>query len=252
MKEKEELFQKRILELARAAYDRDVVTFSDFLDMNEQHIVHSMPSQEAGVSLEWYGGYEWSERQMIAFLPDALSYEWDYPIECLHIQPKSLKYTEELTHRDFLGALLNLGVLRGKIGDIIVREDFSAWVFCEEKMSEFFRKELTRVKHTQVLTEKVTKDVVRIAHREEEIAGTVASVRLDSLIALAFRTSRSQILPFIEGGKVFVNGKMVVSNGHTPKEGDVISVRGKGKFRFGDVQHKTKKGRLLVRVFRYV
>lgn len=249
--DKEDQFKKRILELHRTAYERDIVTFSDFLDLNEQHMVHSLSRVLQGVSLQWFGGYEMSERQMIAFLPDALSYEWNFPICCLHIKPKSLKYSEILTHRDYLGALLNLGIDRSKTGDILIQEDFSAYVFCEERIAEFIQMELCCVKHTNIVICKVSSPESAVTRKEEELTGTVASVRLDAVISLAFQSSRNSMIPFIEGGKVFVNGKMVTSNGYALKEGDVISVRGKGKFRFGGVENKTKKGRYVVRIYRY-
>jgi len=91
-----------------------------------------------------------------------------------------------------------------------------------------------------------------VSHREEEIRGTVASVRLDSIIALAFKTSRSSMTPYIEGGKVFVNGKMILSNGYVLKDDDIISVRGKGKFRYGSSVNITKKGRIGVLLYRYL
>ena len=252
MMEKDDQFKKRIMELGRNAYERGIVTFSEFLDLNEQNMVHGLTLDHQGYRLEWSGGYEMSERQMIAFLPDALSYNWNFPIRCLHIQPKSLKYSEKLTHRDYLGALLNLGVLRSKIGDIIVKEDSSAYVFCQEKIADFFIKEVCRIRHTNVVIEEVFDIENLITHKEEEVSGTVASVRLDSVIALAFQSSRSSMIPFIEGGKVFVNGKMVVSNGYTLKNEDIVSVRGKGKFRFGGTTNKTKKGRYGVVIYRYV
>ena len=214
-------------------------------------MVHSLNLNQEGFILKWYGGYDMSERQMIAFLSDALSYDWNYPIRCLHIQPKSLKFSEKLTHRDYLGALLNLGVLRAKIGDIIVNEDYSAYVFCEEKIADFFIQELCKVKHTLVTIEEVSDIEHVVTHKEELITGTVASVRLDSVIALAFQSSRSSMISFIESGKVFVNGKMITSNGYTLKTDDIISVRGKGKFRFGGIENTTKKGRYAVKIFRY-
>ena len=88
-------------------------------------------------------------------------------------------------------------------------------------------------------------------HNEEEVTGTIASLRLDSIIALAFKTSRSSMISYIESGKVFVNGKLIVSNGYTIKDNDIISVRGKGKFRFGSITNKTKKGRIGVILYRY-
>ena len=83
-------------------------------------------------------------------------------------------------------------------------------------------------------------------------SGTCASVRLDSLIGLAFQTSRSSMVSFIEGGLVFVNGKLITSNGYEPKEGDIISVRGKGRFIYDGVSRQTKKGRLGVRLRKYI
>lgn len=250
--EKDDQFKKRILELGRNAYERGIVTFSDFLDLNEQNMVHNLSLEHQGFSLMWSGGYEMSERQMIAFLPDALSYSWDFPIRCLHIQPKSLKFSEKLTHRDYLGALLNLGVLRAKIGDIVVMEDSSAYVFCQDKIADFFMKEVCRIRHTNVVLKEVYDVENLITHKEQEINGTVASARLDSVIALAFQSSRSSMLSFIESGKVFVNGKMIVSNGYALKDGDIVSVRGKGKFRFGGITKKTKKDRYGVILYRYV
>lgn len=250
--EKDEQFKKRILELGRTAYQRNIVTFSDFLDLNEQNMVHSLSMKNEGFVMKFFGGYDMSERQMIAFLSDALSYDWDYPIRCLHIQPKSLKFSDKLTHRDYLGALLNLGVLRSKIGDIIVNEDNSAYIFCEERIADFFLQELCKVKHTVVVLQEVFEVEQCISHKEELITGTVASVRLDSMIALAFQHSRSGMIAYIESGKVFVNGKLITSNGYTLKKDDVISVRGKGKFRYGGVQNTTKKGRTVVEIYRYI
>ena len=86
----------------------------------------------------------------------------------------------------------------------------------------------------------------------EIINGTCASVRLDALIGLAFQTSRSSMVSFIESGLVFVNGKLITSNGYEPKEGDIISVRSKGRFIYDGVSRQTKKGRLGVRIRKYV
>ena len=204
--EKDEFLLKRIRELAKLSYQRDIVTFSDFLNLNEQNMVHSQKLQELGVIVEFYGGYENAERQMVAFHPDALMFQWEYPVDCIRITPKALKFSEELTHRDYLGAILNLGVDRSVVGDILV----------------------------------------------DEIQGTCSSVRLDTLIALAFGASRSSMVSYIEGGLVFVNGKLITSNGHEPKEGDIISVRGKGRFIYDGIARQTKKGRNSITIRKYI
>ncbi|MCI7450189.1 MAG: YlmH/Sll1252 family protein [Blautia sp.] len=249
--EKNEFFLKRIRELANLSYQRDIVTFSDFLNLNEQNMVSSLKQQFPQVVMETFGGYDNAERQMVAFHPDALAFTWEYPIDCLKIEPKAIKFSENLSHRDYMGALLNLGVDRSVIGDIIVQEK-AAWFFCQSKMTEFFLENLCRVRHTNILITKVN-DPEEFPHPNlESINGTCASVRLDSLIALAFKASRSSMVSYIESGQVFVNGKLITSNGYEPKEGDIVSVRGKGRFIFDGVSHQTKKGRCGVHILLYV
>lgn len=249
--EKDEFFLKRIRELANISYQRDIVTFSDFLNLNERNMVNSQNLRSLGVTVESFGGYENAERQMVAFHPDALAFPWDYPIDCLKIEAKSLKFSEVLSHRDYLGALLNLGVDRSVIGDILVK-DKTAWFFCLDKMTDFFLENLCRVRHTNILITKVENPDELPKPELEPVSGTCSSVRLDALIALAFKASRSSMVSYIEGGLVFVNGKLVTSNGYEPKEGDIISVRGKGRFIFDGVSHQTKKGRCGIRLLLYV
>ena len=115
----------------------------------------------------------------------------------------------------------------------------------------FFIENLIRVKHTTVLVSRVEQAEEIPEPEFEMIIGTCASVRLDALIGLAFQTSRSSMVSFIESGLVFVNGKLITSNGYEPKEGDIISVRGKGRFRFDAISGHTKKGKTSVKLLRY-
>ena len=249
--EKDQLFEKRMMELGKKSYYRGILTFSDFLDLNQQNILHSLSFRDTGVQVKTFGGYESAERQMAAFVPDALSYEQAYPIACIKVQPLNRKFSEELTHRDYLGAILNLGIERSKTGDILL-DDSCGYIFCCESMADFLTEELVRIRHTSVQARRLSQEEPLPSPKREEISGTVASPRLDSVIALAFGSSRSSILGLIEGGKVFVNGKSVVSNGYGIKDGDIVSVRGKGKFQFGSVTNKTKKNRYHVILYRYV
>ena len=95
--EKDEFFLKRIRELANLSWQRDIVTFSDFLNLNEQNIVSSLKHQFPQIVMETSGGYENAERQMVAFLPDALYYEWQFPIAYLEIVPSYPKFAEKFT-----------------------------------------------------------------------------------------------------------------------------------------------------------
>ena len=182
---------------------------------------------------------------MVAFHPDALAFTWDYPIDCIRLEPKAVKFSEDLTHRDYLGAILNLGVDRSVVGDILI-EDHTASFFCLRQMTDFFLENLCRVRHTTVVASKI-EDPGDLPRPElKPVSGTCASVRLD------FGTSRSSIVHCIEEGLVFVNGKLITSNGYEPKEGDIISVRKKGRFIYDGVSRQTKKGRLGVRILLYI
>ena len=119
-------------------------------------------------------------------------------------------------------------------------------------MAPFISENLTRIRHTTVSVSQVELGEFHYEPQYKEITGTVASVRLDRLLSMAFGASRSSLTGLIEGGKVFVNGKLVTSNGYQPKEGDLISVRGMGRFRYQGGGGQSKKGREYVTLLRYI
>lgn len=251
MNKEEVMLQKRLIELSNLSYKRDIVTFSDFLNLNELNILHTTPKDLFPSRYETYGGYEPAERQMVAFLPDALYYDYQYPISVLRISPANRKFAEELTHRDFLGGILHLGIERSCLGDLLV-EDSVCHVFVTDTMADFICEQLTRIRHTVVKTEKIDGESFSFTPRLETVKGTVASVRLDTVLSVAFPLSRSRMTGLVEGGKVFVNGKLITSNGYRLKEGDIISVRGMGKQVYQGVLSETKKGRQYIQVGKYI
>lgn len=250
MNKEEILLQKRLTELSRVAYHRGIVTFSDFLNLNELNILHTTPKNMLLSQYKTYGGYGLSERQMAAFLPDALYYEYQYPIQAIQITPSSRKFAEELSHRDYLGAVMNLGIERSKIGDILTR-DGSAILFVNEDLASYITEQLTRVKHTVVNAAPVFDFREDYQPDYETIKGSVASIRLDTVLSLAFPLSRSKLTSYIEAGRVFVNGKLISSNGYRLKEGDIISVRKMGRILYDGILSETKKGRYMITVRKF-
>ena len=119
-------------------------------------------------------------------------------------------------------------------------------------IADFLCDNLTRIRHTTVLCQVFEGERKEIPLRTEKIEGTVASVRLDTLLALAWKTSRSSLVGMIEDGRVFVNGKCITSNGYHVKENDLISARGMGRFVYEGMLSQTKKGRYLVKLEKYV
>ncbi|MEF9945133.1 MAG: YlmH/Sll1252 family protein [Lachnospiraceae bacterium] len=247
MQKEELLLQKRFIELSKNAYHRNIVMYSDFLNLNELHILHTMPKGSLFTEFQTFGGYEYSERQIVAFLPDALCHEQKYPLTILKITPLQKKFAEKLNHRDYLGGILNLGIERSKLGDILVWED-SAVIFVQSNLAHFLMEQLTRIKHTSVMMTAEDPEEFHYQPQFEECSGSVASVRLDSLLSLAFHFSRSKAVPLIEGGRVFVNGKLITTNSFQVKTDDIISARGLGRFLYAGSQSQSKKGRYFVSV----
>ena len=252
MLKEEQLYEKRFIELSRTAFHRNIVTFTDFLNLNELNILHTIPKDELYCNYVTFGGYDTAERQMAAFVPDALSLRTEkYPISVLKIAPASAKFAETLTHRDYLGAILNLGIERSMTGDILI-EDKKALIFVQEKMADYIKDSLTRVRHTNITIDKADIENLDYHQKTEVIKGTVASVRLDSLLSIAFSHSRTKLTGLIEGGKVFVNGRLMTTNAYQVKENDIISVRGMGKFKFHESLGKSKKNRIYVEIYKYI
>lgn len=251
MNKEEQMLRKRLIDLSNQAFRRDIVTFSDFLNLNELNILHTTPKDMFSAQYKTFGGYELSERQMAAFLPDALYYEYRFPISIVEVEPVNQRFSEDLTHRDYLGSLMNLGLERSKFGDIIIEEK-KALIFVCEDVAEYIADNLTRIRHTVVKTS-IREDVeISYEPKYELLKGTVPSVRLDTVLAVAYPLSRSKLTAYIEAGKVFVNGKLITSNGYQLKEGDIISVRGMGRIAYEQILSETKKGRYYVSVRKYI
>ena len=242
----QELCKKRLIDLSKQADFKGIVTFSDFLNLNEQNIYHTA-SKELYTKTEIFGGYDGAERQMIAFIPDALCYEWDYPIKCIHIVPKYPKFAEKLTHRDVLGALMNLGIERSRLGDILCLED-DYYVFCDVDILPFIMLELNKIRHTMVdLTEETEYQHLQANIQFEERFDMIASNRIDCIIAKAFHLSRSESAQLLASEKVFINGKCIMNCNQSCENGAIVSVRGKARFVFEDCNTTSKKGKLRVK-----
>lgn len=211
--------------------------FSDFLNLEEQSILH-----ETYLPCTLFGGYEGAERVVAGFGEDIKNE--DFTISCVEIKPVMQKFADGLSHRDFLGALMNLGIKRELIGDIIVYEN-CGYVFCLDKIADFITDNLSRVRHTTVKAQKVINPPVKAVEPPEPQDVVIASLRLDVAVCQVFKLSRSECSKLFETGKIFVNSCLTENRSCQLKEGDMVSVRGFGRFQFLSVVRKTKKDRLV-------
>ena len=262
MTEEELLFDRRIRELADNSCRSSRFLFTDFLTEAEQGQVRALFHAPCGVAL--WGGYENAERRMARFGSEAaFGYEEPYPLAVLEIAPRNPKFAEELGHRDFLGSVLALGLERRVIGDIVLSEctvprkgdparGAAAWLVAEEHIADYIAENLRQVKHTYVTVRRVEGVPENAGPKLKEETVQVSSERIDAVIAHVFRLSRSQSLSLFAAGRVAVNGREAASGSAAPREGDTVSVRGLGRFRYLGVDHSTRKGRLAVNIARFV
>lgn len=250
MEKEEQLFRKRVLELAELCFHRDMPSNTDFLNLNEQTIFQSISGTLPPVRYVLAGGFPGSERKVVCFLPSYEEELTDPPFECLRICARNKKFSGELTHRDFLGALMNLGIERAMIGDIVVK-DLDGYVMVLKKISRYVLENLDTVGRTAVEAA-VWEGAEELLEPEyEEVAGTVSSVRLDAVVALCSRVSRTKAAGLIAGEKVFINGQAVLSPSRQMEPGEILSIRGAGKFLFSRNGGQTKKGRISVTFLKY-
>lgn len=250
MTREESMLARRLVDLSKQAYHKGIVTFSAFLNLNEQNIFHAcIPELYGGYHI--WGGYQHAERQIIAFLPDALLLRPEYPIVCCKIEPLHHKFAEALSHRDVLGSLMSLGIERATIGDILVKDNL-IYMFCTRQISAFIMEELTRIRHTAIRIGIADITEPDFGPALEHMEGTVASNRLDALLAAMCRISRSQAIDLIARGNVFINGKQTVSASASLKPWEIVSVRGVGRFRLEDYVGETRKGRMRISYSKYI
>ena len=252
MSDEAELLKKRFAELANKSYNAGIFTFTDFLGLAEQAVFETVKRQLGGVKYTAFGGADGAERIMLRFGDEGdLGYEVPFPITALKISPKDKKFAEKLTHRDFLGALLNLGIERSCLGDIVIIDN-EGYLFCKENIADYIASELFRVRRTEVTVSVVDALPEGELYKTEDITVQVSSERLDAVIARVFSLSREDAQGLFAKRLVFASGREIESASYWPKENEIVSVRGYGRFIYRGAKSLSKKGKINVLIEKYV
>lgn len=238
--------KNRLRDLAEKSFQQGIFTFTGFLGLSEQDVFWQ---EEGRLSYAGYclvGGYEGADRVMVRFGDSGeLGYEVPFPIVCVHIQPLAQKFADELSHRDFLGALMNLGIERSTIGDIKAGEK-QAYLFCQDSIAPFICENLSQVKHTHVKCHMV-EDMGDLPKEEPlTVSIQVQSMRVDGVVAKVYNLSREKSLDLFRAGKVYVNGRICGNNSRQLEIGETVNARGYGKFVLTGEPRETRKGKLAV------
>ena len=246
----QQFFDKYEVSQARA-----YLTHTRFLDLRERTLC-VQAAQAAGIAAQtvFWGGYADAERVMALFLPDYMT-EQDAiapetcPMALLRAQKSP---TDTLTHRDYLGALMGLGIERAVVGDILLHPD-GADLFVTLDMADFIEMNFLRAGRKRITLTRLPLTDFRAPEAHEEAGeGSVASLRLDSVAALIFRLSRAQMQERIEKGTVFLNQMQCLKADADVAPGDRITVRGLGRARIVALGGVSRKGRQFVRYLRSV
>ena len=255
----EQILLSKILDKVDETTKKNKITNTDFLDEYKQVLVKELLQKIKFKNYIFYGGYKNAERKVIVFYPEKLEFIKDNKEKiCKNIlEIIKIKLPNELNgiynHKNYLGMIMKLGVKREKVGDIQVRNN-GADVIVLPEISKFLSLNLcglTRLK--KAIIEKASIENLEITESKTETYKIiVSSLRLDLIVSELVRKSRSQAKEFIINERVFVNHKNETKLTKEVKEEDLITVRGKGRFRISKILGKTGKGKIIIEIENYV
>ena len=251
------LLVAKILDKIEFTKSRNKIQSTDFLNLNEQETAINVMKKTGFERFYLFGGKENTERKVLILYPEKLTEEMarknhDSIINIIRINlPKELE--GEYDHRRYLGAIIKLGVEREKIGDILV-EKSGADIIVKQEITNFLLQNLsslTRFSNSEIVQVNLS-ELKNIEVTKIEISSVVASLRLDNIVSILAKTSRTKAVEIIEQERVFLNFKVETKTSKQVKEGDIITIRGKGRFEFREIAGNTRKGRYIVKIDKYV
>ena len=253
----DKLFQSLLCDKRNVCRDDCLITHTKFLDLNQQSVFSSFERDEYTVRFI-IGGYPEAERKIGVFVPKAYginsedelsSYDGANPLCVIRIDKDKFSV---LSHRDYLGAIMNTGVAREMIGDIIADEK-GAYVITFPEIAKYLRNQLFRIgRGTVKVSDAAFENITDIKAHTKESFVTVASLRLDNIVSAAFSVSRNKAVQEISAGKVFVNDILIEKNDFKVPVGAKIVLRGKGKAVLSEEKGKSRKDRPQIIIKRYI
>ena len=228
----------------------ETARFSDFLGGAELATIADKAVIPVNYNVAYYGGYRDAEKKIMGVFPDWEEPDFNmYPIVCLKIIGG---YTRKLNHRDYLGTIMSLGITPQKLGDIVVCDDF-AYVMLQADVAEYVKDNLHKIGNRGVKVELMTDlGEITIERKYKTIGAVCASSRLDAVVGAATNISRSQSATLINGGKVKLNHREIQETAKSVKEGDLLSIRGYGRFLVHSFDGETRKQRLHITLKQYI
>lgn len=242
-------FVERVLDWTEQVERRSRPVLTPFLNPREQTITDMLVKRAPELGVTFDGGFFDAERKRARIFPPWKE-EGDNGLSYLELE--SVDRSSPLKHPDVLGSLLGLGVKREVIGDLLPRETHCQVIIAGEIL-DYIRMQLNRVGRIPVRMTEIKREEIRPPQQETEVVTvSVASLRVDALVAEAFRLSRAKATPLIKNGRCHINWKTTENPAEPVREGDMISLRGQGRVRVGEILGETKKGRHRIQLIRFL
>lgn len=224
--------------------------FSDFLDGAEQAVISDNLVFPCGYNTLLYGGFDDAEKKILGVFPEwAEPDKAEFPLSCLKIEGG---FSRKLTHRDYLGTIMSLGIAPSKLGDIVVSDGF-AYVFLHSDIAAYAADNVHKIGNQGVkITVMDDLSGIKVEREYKTIGAICASERLDAVTAAAAGVSRSIASALIEAGKVKVNHREITKTSESVKEGDLLSIRGSGRFIVYKFGAETRSSRRHVTFKQYI
>lgn len=249
--QEERILLTQIAQKAETCREKCYLTYTKFLDMHEAALADRLLRSLGEHGIFW-GGYEQAERRILFFVPDwmdAMPTEGeDCPITAIRcLRSKN----DALTHRDYLGSLMGLGLRRDGIGDILV-SSHGADILVFKDIAPYLLMHYSQAGRKHLQTEEISlTDLVTPEEKITMLRDTVASMRLDAVTASLFRMSRAKAADAIRAGKVFVNQQECIRTDKEIAPHDRITLRGTGRGEVEEILGESKKGRIVLSLKRF-
>ncbi len=236
---------RRILDKIEIVLNRHMEQNTDFFDPYEVHLAKSILNRFGDINYIEYGGYDKSERKIISVYPSYMNLDnLGESLICLKIEGD----LAAMSHKDYLGALLNLGIKREKVGDILVHRDY-AYIIVKYEIGDFILYNLEKIGSKNVIITNISfKDLEIPIVEYREIKRSLTSLRTDLVISEAFNLSRKDSMDIIKRGFVKVNWEPIDKAAKEVNEGDIVSVRGYGRFVLYSIDGLSRKGRMMANI----
>lgn len=256
-KQEDKILLAQILDKIEFSKQRERLEYTDFLDMYQLALVKNFMRKNDFENYVLYGGFEDSERKVLIIYPERYNMSMIEKNYSKIIRTIRIELNEEdkgkFSHRNYLGGIVKLGMKREKVGDIIVAND-GADILVKEEIAESLKQglgTLTRFENARI-------DIVELDNLKkqeiklEELNIIVPSLRLDNFVSDLAKTSRNKAVQIIDSERVFINGQNETKPSKQVKMGDVITIRGKGRFVVKEISGTTRSGRNVVKIEKYV